>query len=203
MTTPDPIYELQSAAVAALRDYEAIPDDERTAHLRAAGESFVSAREHFFTREGEPDWLGRTHAYRQFVREVLRDARVPSELLATVQAAIRYHTGNVLRERLSEDQIAELGLRVESPRERSVEKRQKHAETIALFSGHGGARLADPDLIVGAAERMEAALRRISLPDVAALPARDRRRVRAAVLRVYTLAGEVAEAADHPRRVTK
>lgn len=195
-----PLATLQANAIANLTTYQRDADaDDRTALLRKTAAAFVSAREHFFTAEGEPDWLGRTYAYRRWIRETMSLANVPGEQLSTIQAAIRYHSGNILRERLDDDTRAALGLRESSPRERSTEKRERHSSTLSIFGG-GGQELTDAEEITAAGEMMVTALRRMSLPAVAALPKKDRDKIRAVMVSVFDLADMVAGAASTPKK---
>ncbi len=175
-----PLNEIQIAAIQHLRNYKSGPETEKTTNLRAVATSFVDAREHFFTPEGTPDWKGRTHAYRLWVRETMTLASIQADELGTVQAAIRYHVGNIVRERMNEDELQNLGLSATSPRERSVAKRERNTSVLTLF-GNGGAAIADADEIVVAAHMMEAALARISLDEVAGMNAKDRKAVGAAL----------------------
>lgn len=153
---------LQKNAISALRRY--LGDGGTTEDLRAVAVAFVDSREHFFTREGDPDWLGRTHAYRRWVREVMSLANVPGETVATLQAAIRYHTGNILRERLDAETLEDLGLVSTSPRERSVEKRERTSSILNLFSG--GAELTDADDVMEAIQLMAFTMRRMDLSNM-------------------------------------
>ncbi|WGH21376.1 hypothetical protein SEA_EMOTION_27 [Arthrobacter phage Emotion] len=194
-TTLTRLADLQRTAVAALRRYLA---DARTEDLREVATCYVEARAHFYTKEGRPDWLGRTHAYRSWVRESTGMANVPPDDLATVQAAIRYHSGNVLRERLSEDEVEALGLKPESPRERSVVKREHQTAILSLF-GTGGAEITDADEIVHMVEIIEATLQRISHESIAAMSSADRRRVRTAARALAKGAEEVMLAAGARR----
>ncbi|AYN58506.1 hypothetical protein HOU70_gp25 [Arthrobacter phage Liebe] len=162
---------LRDTATTALGRYYTGAESDRTARLRETAQAFVAAREFFFTREGLPDWLGRTYAYRRWVREVMDLARVPADDLPTIQSAVRYHTGNVLREHLDPDTLDALGLKHSSPRERSVEKRERNSGTLSLFGG--GAAITDPDDVVRAAALVETFLRRL---DLAGSPKGDRRR---------------------------
>ncbi|QNJ56527.1 hypothetical protein SEA_NIOBE_27 [Arthrobacter phage Niobe] len=171
--------EIQKAATDAIYRSLGAPDTERTALLREAARKFVEAREHFYTKDGDPDWLGRTHAYRLWVREVMSEAHVPGEDVTSLQAAIRYHSGNVLRERLDDDALESLGLKRTSPRERSVEKRERTSGTLNLFGG--GAEISDPEDIIRACTLIEAALKRVNAATVANLPAKERRETRAAL----------------------
>ena len=180
--------DLQTEAVEQLRRSFSATDAERTDRLRAVARAFVAAREHFYTKEGEPDWHGRTYAYRTWVREVTSLANVPADSLSSTQAAIRYHVGNVLRERLDDDQLAELGLRKESPRERSVEKRERISEALALVSG--GTALDDADAILDAAKAITGILRRIN---ASGLTPAERRRAKDALQEVCDAAKRAAE----------
>ncbi|WLZ10617.1 hypothetical protein [Arthrobacter phage SWEP2] len=185
-------------AINALRRYYAAPESERTECLRETARSFVAARQHFFTREGEPDWLGRTYAYRSWVREVMGAANIPADDLPTIQSAIRYHTGNALREQLSEDEMDALGLKHSSPRERSVEKRERNSETLALFGG--GSAITDADDVVRAAALVETFTRRIRLGD---LDAADRRRVAAALEGMCARVADVVAEAKRRKRAAE
>ncbi|QOP65085.1 hypothetical protein PQE12_gp25 [Arthrobacter phage Adumb2043] len=182
--------EIQSAATEAIETSLTASDTERTALLREAAQLFIDAREHFYTKEGEPDWLGRTHAYRLWVREVMSGAHVPGDDVTSLQAAIRYHSGNMLRERLDDDTLADLGLKKSSPRERSIEKRERTSSTLNLFGG--GAEIADPEDIIRACALIEAALKRVNAATVAKLPTKERREARAALLQVAKRAEELA-----------
>ncbi len=191
MNSTTALNDLQSQAVSSLRRYYTVADNERTETLRETARAFISAREHFFTREGAPDWLGRTYAYRSWVREVMSQASVPGSDLSTIQAAIRYHTGNVLRDRLDDGALEELGLRSASPRERSVEKRERNSETLALFGA--GAPISDPEVVESAAALVGTFLRRIALDDLAA---KDRKRIAAALRDMCERASLVADEAE-------
>ena len=196
----DTLADLQKRAVDALSRYLALPSGEGTEDLRTVAGAFVSAREHFFTREGLPDWLGRTYVYRTWVREVMSAAHVPGETMSSLQAAIRYHTGNILRDRLDAETLEDLGLQSASPRARSVEKRERYSETLSIFSG--GAELADTQEILSALRMMEGALRRVSIPAVRKLKAADRKAIREEALALFTRAEEVAVAAGYRRKST-
>ncbi|QGZ17323.1 hypothetical protein SEA_KAYLISSA_25 [Arthrobacter phage Kaylissa] len=174
--TPATLADIQKAAINSIHSSLTAPDTERTDLLRDAARLFIDARGHFFTREGEPDWRGRTYAYRTWVREVMSAAHVPGDEITSLQAAIRYHSGNLLRDRLGEEEIAELGLRKESPRERSVEKRERTSETLNLF-GAGG-EIASPMEIVLLCTLAERSLARVNM---AGLAANERRAAREAL----------------------
>lgn len=188
--TPASLPEIQKAAISAISRSLSATDNTRTELLREAAKNFIDARAHFFTREGDPDWLGRTYAYRTWVREVMGAAHVPGDEVSSLQAAIRYHSGNLLRDRLNEEQISQLGLRVESPKQRSVEKRERTSETLNLFGG--GAELTTLNEILQLSTLTERALARVNAAAIADLPAKERKAARAALRRVAELAEELA-----------
>jgi hypothetical protein len=177
--SPATLADIQKAAIESIHESLSAADTERTELLRDTARLFIDARAHFFTREGEPDWKGRTYAYRTWVREIMSAAHVPGEEITSLQAAIRYHSGNLLRDRLGDDAIADLGLRKESPRERSVEKRERTSETLNLF-GAGG-EISSPAEIALLCTLSERALARVN---VAALSAEEREEAREAFLRL-------------------
>lgn len=188
--SPAPLAEIQKTASSTIRRALNASDAERTDLLRDVARLFISAREHFFTREGEPDWLGRTYAYRTWVRTVMTEAHVPGDEVTTLQAAIRYHSGNVLRDRLDESAIADLGLRKESPRERSVEKRERSSGTLNIFGG--GAELATAEEIIQLCTLTGRALARVNASSIAKLPAKDRKAAREALTALAERASELA-----------
>lgn len=183
--------DIQKTATEAIHASLTASDAVRTELLREAAKLFIDAREHFYTKEGEPDWLGRTHAYRLWVREIMSGAHVPGEDITSLQAAIRYHSGNMLRDRLDDSALSDLGLKKSSPRERSVEKRERTSGTLNLFGG--GAEISDPEDIVRACALIEAALKRVNAATIAKLPAKARREVRAALQSVAERAQGLAE----------
>ena len=189
------LQDILQHAVDALRHYYTGPEAERTERLREVATGFVDARQFFYTQGGDPDWLGRTYAYRRWVREVFTLANVPGDDLTTLQSAIRYHTGNILRARLDADQIEALGLKHSSPRERSVEKRERTSETLALFGA--GPAITDPADVALAVELFGTFLRRVH---PSALPAKDRRKVAEVLTGLAVAVTEVADEAGRRRR---
>lgn len=156
---------LQQEAADSLRAYREAGDDEKTAHLRETARLFVDAREHFFNKEGEPDWRGRTYAYRQWVSGTMSLANIRPEDHATVQGAIRYHAGSALRAKLGPEKTAALGLRADAPVTRAADSRRKSARVLNLF-GSAGAAITDPEEIGEVLDTVAATLARISLDSV-------------------------------------
>jgi hypothetical protein len=186
--------QLQTAAVPIIRQWYSNPE-ERTGHeLREVAELLVPAREYFFTKEGRADWTGRSFAYRRWVRETMTLAGVLAEDVQRVTASLRYHSGNVLRERLTPEELESYGLLVETPTERGQASVQRGRNIAAVFT-RGGEALSDVDSIVHVAEGAIAALGRVTPDAVRALPAKDRRRVAEAMESVHTMTGAILLAA--------
>jgi len=154
----------------------------RTHWLRKTAEAIVDLREAFTTERGEPDWRGQTWEYRQAVNEIFGLAGVEPEDHETVSAAVRYHAGNVLRERLDDEELTSLGLRTVSPRERSSERQARVSEVLASVRGMEhfdsirllGTSLAmllqvEPDDIRGASLREQNEVRKLIDKNVRAL----------------------------------
>ncbi|CCQ44650.1 putative uncharacterized domain protein [Pseudarthrobacter siccitolerans] len=129
----------------------------------------------------------------------MRLADVQQGELTTVQAAIRYHIGNIVRERMDADTIEGLGLRSSSPKQRSVEKRGRQSEVLNIF-GNGGAEIADADEILVAVGMMEAALARMSVGAIAGMDAKTRKPIREALDSVCERLHVLGDAAGSRRK---
>ena len=166
------VADTQKKAASALGNYLSEGNKEpyrRTQYLREIAERLVDLRELFTTDQGDPDWRGQSWEYRQAVSEVYEMAGVKSDQLVTVAAAIRYHIGNVLRDRLDPDDLANIGLTKVSPRERSNERRAKQAEMLARV--RGSERL---DVLRALAATL-AMLQQVDLSDLKTATVRQRR----------------------------
>ncbi|QWY81847.1 hypothetical protein SEA_HONK_24 [Microbacterium phage Honk] len=127
--------DIRTRASEGMRGYLANEGPERTRGVRQAAEALAEARSHFFNREGEPDILGRSYDYRQWVKAALDDADVPPSTRPSLQSAIRFHISPILRERYGEDELTDLGLKPGSTVERGSRRRQRDARTLGLFRG--------------------------------------------------------------------
>jgi hypothetical protein len=133
--SPD-LTTLRAHLIQLLRRYQVTDPDGRTAILRELAEDLVSVRSHFGRADGSPDWKGGSHPYRVFVRDLFGEADVSKSQQAGIQAAIRYHVGAVLRQRLDADALAEYGLIPQTPRQRSADRRHaRTAEAVAPDRG--------------------------------------------------------------------
>jgi hypothetical protein len=91
-----------------------------TQTYRRFAEVVVDLRKRFPNTAGTgPDWKGTTQAYRDHIAAMYRASGVPEDAVSNMQAAIRYHIGNVLRDRLSEEELTEAGLSKDSPLDRA------------------------------------------------------------------------------------
>ncbi|MFG3710114.1 hypothetical protein [Micromonospora sp. NPDC047730] len=117
--------DLARDLVKALRKLKTLSpgDAARTEALREVARLSVDLREHFLTPSGEPDWAARTWEYRHFIVDRYSDADYSQEESRATQAAVRYHVSKYVRERLSPQEVADLGLRSESSVDRSREQR--------------------------------------------------------------------------------
>lgn len=198
MNSAKPLNDLQKTAVEALRGYTTADEGDRTRRLRDTAEAFVGAREHFFTRDGDPDWLGRSFAYRSWIRETMALAGITGADLSTIQAAIRYHTGNVLRNRLDPDTLEDLGLRSAGPRERSAEQRERVNASLSLFAG--GQALSDPADVMTALRTIESTLRRVDMTEVASWDTEALAEVRRSAKGVAAAVNAITKATAVPQR---
>lgn len=107
--------QLVDNGVEVLRRYMA---DPHTYDLKALAEIIVQLRGLHHLEDGRTDWAGRSPAYRQSMADLYTRARVPADRLDTVQAAIRYHVGNLLRERAQGGELEAVGLSPVAPRTR-------------------------------------------------------------------------------------
>ncbi|WP_144722253.1 hypothetical protein [Cellulosimicrobium sp. TH-20] len=142
-----PLAIVRADIVKALRAL-AHPEEgvDVTSLRRAAARALIEARAHFIKSDGNVDWSGRTFAYREFSREVFQEAGISRDEAPTIQAAIRYHSGNLIREVVPEDELVSAGFALqESPRERSAHRRAERTDDIRLLES--GAPLEGEELV--------------------------------------------------------
>lgn len=76
-----------------------------------------------FTWEGMADWAGRSQEYRNTIYQAYRSAGIPSDAIDGLQANLRYHVGNVVREIAPTNELEKLGMDPEGPKGRAVRAR--------------------------------------------------------------------------------
>jgi len=118
MTTPESAQErLIADAARRMRDYVR-SGRSRTDLLKEVAEIILELRRSYTLEDGRADWSGRSPAYRAAVARIYKEGGVPRDRYDTVQAAVRYHLGNLLRERVPVDELEAVGLSSIAPRER-------------------------------------------------------------------------------------
>jgi hypothetical protein len=108
-------------SIRLLKDYRR---DRYTSQLKQLAELIVELRSRHTLRDGRTDWSGRSPAYRQDIGWIYRSAGIPEVELDTTEAAIRYHVGNLLRARAAGTELAAVGLKQTSPKERLDQARR-------------------------------------------------------------------------------
>lgn len=106
-----------AAAERAVEALAAAVTDPGAANSRAAAEAIVTLRRQF-RHEGIPDWAGRSLEYRDVIERVYRQAGVPADSESGLQASLRYHVGNAVRQVAPPEDLTALGMIVAGPRVR-------------------------------------------------------------------------------------
>jgi hypothetical protein len=123
---------ITKATTACKRYMEA--DSSRTEALKDLARAVVKIRQATKDTDGKPDWAGRSQSYRDAIGKVYQEAGVPEDSQANIQAALRYHIGNVLRDEAPPADLKALGLKAEGPRERAATRKAPPAP--ADTNGH-------------------------------------------------------------------
>lgn len=122
------IEKLTSAGVSTVKELTKL-EASRTTLLQELALTLVLLRAKH-THQGKPDYAGRSAEYRAVAASIYEQAGVPADSASTIQASVRYHIGNVLRETFAEDKLTAAGLKAASPRERA-NGRSKASEPAA------------------------------------------------------------------------
>lgn len=130
---------ITSASARALQALRQVVDDPTIVNSRAAAEAIVTLRQQF-EHDGLPDWTGRSPGYRDCIERLYRQAEVPKDSDGGLQANLRYHVGNVLRQVAPPEELAALGLSVDGPlarvkSNRVAGPRRPKPPRVALFRG--------------------------------------------------------------------
>ena len=107
----------------------------RANELREAARWVVQARsEHFLTKEGLPDYSGRSWAYRTWFSDVTNSLNLPDPERARLMARLRFHVGNHLRDEVREEELSEAGLLAVSPVERGRRYFERRSSPYRIIS---------------------------------------------------------------------
>lgn len=111
------IEKLTQAGISTVKELTKL-EASRTSLLQELAMTLVLLRgKHKYN--GKPDYAGKSSEYRAVAARIYEEAGVPADSAGTIQASVRYHIGNVLREIHTEKELAEAGLQSASPRERA------------------------------------------------------------------------------------
>lgn len=150
-------------------------EQSKTAVLRELAEVVVNIRSQFRTEDGSIDWQGHSWEYRQTIGTMYEKAGVPPDSVSNIQASVRYHVGNRLREVVDTTELEQAGLKKTSPRERMLQARNEanailHALEADTTKGDLKTRRKRYRQMVDAAEALSERLEAI---DVNALTKKD------------------------------
>lgn len=102
-----------AAVVRALKAMMAVERQEREPFYRSAAEAIVN-----FRQQWPDNWDGSNKEYKLEIARAYREAGVPSDTEGTVLAALRYHVGNVVREKAPVEELDAAGLDRRGPNAR-------------------------------------------------------------------------------------
>lgn len=91
----------------------------------------IALRQHHTTEDGRPDWLGRSGPYRKDAAALYSDAGATDETRERISRAVRWHVGNLMRQVLTPEQLAEYELQESSPLERLQDQRAATSAIVA------------------------------------------------------------------------
>lgn len=109
--------------------------EQRPSALRRLAELVVDLRRYYSNEDGTIDYRGRTWDYRERIREMFDKWGVPADSEDNLQASLRYHVGNYLREVLTPEELVEAGLQPAGPRQR-LQNTRDELRAIVRAIGH-------------------------------------------------------------------
>lgn len=115
--------QLIARGAAYAREYVRIAD-EPTILLKNLAAVVVALRREM------GDWRGETQVYRDRVSELYRMSNIPTDSRSRVQAAVRWHVGNLLRRTLTTRELEKNSLLSTSPLERLQDNRKTNAALV-------------------------------------------------------------------------
>lgn len=115
---------------AYVREYAQV-ENKPTILLLNIAAVLIALRQQHTTDDGRTDWLGRSGPYRRDAGAVYVSAGVTEETRERISRAVRWHVGNLMREVLTADQLAEYELQESSPLERLQDQRATTSAIVA------------------------------------------------------------------------
>jgi hypothetical protein len=186
VTTPETIVP---EITALLRRYMAATNGQRnhtaTVMLHEVAERVVALRSCFRRSDGRTDWSGRTPEYRQAIREAYDGADVPHDYRDTLQGALRYHVGNLMRSRAPQADLVAMGFGPLAPHDRLALNTERTHALAALAGGLSGMR--DPGTL---ANHLRALLGAVEPEHIRALDTEQAAALRASIDRLSLMLSE-------------
>lgn len=145
-------------------------DPYYTPEMVAAAKKIIELRQTFLTRSGEPDILGSTYAYRRSFGDMMTEAGITGADRTRVSSSLRYHIGNVLRETLSPEEVADLGLVKSSPRETAKKSYDRRAALWRGWNDQDTSPITEPGDVVEMLLAVASMLGRVQVDWTAATP---------------------------------
>lgn len=144
---------------------------------------------------GQPDWAGRTWAYREFIRSKYSDAGYSKDEARPIQTAVRYHTATAIRDRISAEQVEDAGLQSDDILKRERDRRNVRSAILATVAAPADDLNADPGRSMAAALLI---LQRLDLAQVAALNGSAKTQARAVLARLAAVGDALSAALEAP-----
>lgn len=142
--------ELVNDGVSLIRQY-LDSGRQRTDLLKGIAEIVVELRSRCLLGDGRTDWSGRSSRYRHLAGDMYSRAGITRDERDTFQSVLRYHVGNLLRERAPRDDLELVGISLASPKERLNTRRQV---ITALAAAGGRVDGRDPVRVLGYVEAL-------------------------------------------------
>ena len=96
-------------------------ETEPTDLYRELALRLVHLRRHFPSKiEGVPDWAGRTAEYREAAAKIYAAADIPPDSETSIQARVRYHVSQAVRQIAPAGELRQLGLKEKGAAEPSL-----------------------------------------------------------------------------------
>lgn len=170
--SPPSLRTLKRRGVDLIQWYQSV-EQSKTEILKTLAEVVVDIRSQFQDESGITDWRGNTWEYRRFMEDLYEKAGIPPDSKSTIQAALRYHVGNVLRSRVPRKELEAADLLATSPRERMASQRSEASAVLRALGTH----TSDPASIRtywrNATHAMESMSQRLAKLEVKNLPKRE------------------------------
>lgn len=121
---------LVARGTAYVKEYAKV-EEHPTILLKNLAVVLVELRKRCVDGEGRRDMGGRGYDYRQKAGKLYKDSGLGADRTSGIQQAVRWHIGNLLRDELTEEELAEYTLKPTKPLERQQTQRAENAVVLA------------------------------------------------------------------------